>query len=299
MRAIVSAAVAAILGTALLGAIAQPAQAATLDSYESDLVSQVNQFRAGKGLSTLRVSDTLTAAAKWMSVDMATRDYFSHTSSDGRTPTKRMADAGYPAFSTWTGEDLAAGYTSAAQVLQGWINSPAHYAVLTNPAYRAIGVGRAYGSGSSYGWYWTADFGGVVESTSQSTAPAPVAPSDSGYHSRWAAQTGNPTLAPGQVTTLVVGLTNTGSRGWYAGQANLGTSAPTDINRYDLAYGWLSGNRLTTTTTSFVGPGQVGWFQFQVRAPSTPGTYRLDVRGVIDGVTWLEDQGIHFVITVR
>lgn len=302
MRAIVSAAVAAILGTALLGAIAQPAEAATLDTFESDLVSQVNRFRADKGLATLRVSDTLTAAAKWMSTDMATWDYFSHTSLDGRSPTQRMADAGYPAYSTWTGEDLAAGYTSATEVMQGWINSPAHYAVLVNPAYRAIGVGRAYGAGSTYGWYWTANFGGVVEGATQSTAPA-TAPAvqtyDSGFHSRWAAQSANPTLAPGQVSTLVVGLTNTGARGWYAGQTNLGTSSPPDINRYDLAYGWISGNRLATTTTSFVGPGQVGWFQFQVKAPATPGTYRLDVRGVVDGVTWLEDQGIYFTITVR
>ena len=305
MRAIVSLAVAAVLGTALLGAIAQPAEAATLDSYESDLISQVNQFRAGKGLTTLRVSDTLTVAAKWMSTDMATRDYFSHTSLDGRSPTKRMADAGYPAYSTWTGEDLAAGYTSAAEVLQGWINSPAHYAVLTNAAYRAIGVGRSYGSGSTYGWYWTADFGGVVESASQATAPAP-APTptyDSGYHAAWAGQSANPVLAPGQTTQLVLALKNTGSRGWVRGQigsqANIGTSAPLDADRSDLATGWLAPNRPATTTTSYVGPGQVGWFAFSVRAPSAPGVYRLNLRGVIDGTTWLEDPGIYFLITVR
>jgi uncharacterized protein YkwD len=303
MRAIVTLAVSLVLGTALLGTIAQPAEAATLDSYESDLVSQVNQFRAGKGLATLRVSDTLTTAAKWMSTDMAARDYFSHTSLDGRSPTERMADAGYPAYSTWTGEDLAAGYTSAAQVLEGWIDSPAHYAVLTNPSYRAIGVGRSYGSGSTYGWYWTADFGGVIESTTQTTAPAATVAYDSGYHSVWAGQSANPTLAPGQTTQLVLALKNTGSRGWVVGQtgaqANIGTSAPLDANRSDLASGWLAPNRPATTTTSYVGPGQVGWFAFSVRAPSTPGVYRLDLRGVIDGTTWLEDQGIYFLITVR
>lgn len=61
----------------------------------------------------------------------------------------------------------------------------------------------------------------------------------------------------------------------------------------------MSGNRLTTTTASYVAPGDVGWFEFQIRAPSTRGTYRLYVRGVIDGVTWMEDQGIYFTITVR
>ena len=273
------------------------AEGASLDSTELDLVVRLNEFRAARALPTLAVSDTLTAAAKWMSADMAVRDYFAHTSQDGRSPTQRMADAGYPAFRTWTGEDLAAGYTSTADVLAGWIASPAHYAVLVNPEYHAIGIGRGYASGSVYGWYWTADFGGVVDAGR--TAPA----FDVGYHARFSGQTLDPTLAPGQTTTLVVALQNTGYRGWYAGvpnqQAALGTSAPLDGARSDVAYNWLSMSRAATTTTSYVGPGQVGWFQFTVRAPSTPGDYSLALRGVVDGVTWLEDAGILFTIHVR
>lgn len=308
LRLVRSLAIIATLATALVGAVAQPARAATLDAAETDLVAQINSFRAARGLATLVVSDTLTAAAEWMSADMATRNYFSHTSADGRSPTQRMADAGYPAYTTWTGEDLAAGYTAASAVLTGWINSPAHFAVLTNANYRAIGVGRSYTSSSTYGWYWAADFGGVVDSAARvepvaRVAPAPVIPFDSGYHAAWAGQSPNPALAPGQVTTLVVALKNTGARGWYNGvmgqAASIGTNSPPDVQRWDLAYGWLSGNRLTGTTTEFVGPGQIGWFAFQIRAPQAPGTYRLDVRGVIDGTTWLEDQGIYFTITVR
>src|SRR5213594_108591 len=148
----------------LLGlGIPQLAEAASLDSAEQDLVARINAFRAVRSLPTLAVSDTLTAAAKWMSADMGGRTYFAHTSLDGRSPTQRMADAGYPAFGTWTGEDLAAGFTTTADVLNGWINSPAHYAVLVNPQYHAIGVGRGYTTGSTYGWYWTAGFGGVVD----------------------------------------------------------------------------------------------------------------------------------------
>lgn len=270
------------------------ARAATLDSGESDLLAQVNSFRAARGLSTLVVSDSLTVAAKWMATDMSVNNYFAHTSLDGRSPTQRMADAGYPAFSTWSGEDLAAGYTSAAQVLQGWIDSPAHFAVLTNPAYRAIGIGRSYSSGSQYGWYWDADFGGVADQ-----GAAAVATFDQGFHSAWVGQTPDPTLAPGAVATLVVALRNTGYRGWYVGspgqQANLGTSSPLDVTRPELGLG----NRLATQSTAYVGPGQTGWFQFEIHAPSTPGTYRLDVRGVIDGATWLDDAGAFFTITVR
>jgi hypothetical protein len=275
------------------------ARAATLDSGENDLLAQVNSFRASRGLSTLVVSDSLTLAAKWMATDMAVNNYFAHTSLDGRSPTQRMADAGYPAFATWAGEDLAAGYTAAPEVLQGWLNSPAHLAVLTNPAYRAIGIGRSYSSGSQYGWYWAADFGGLADRA----ATAVVSTFDQGFHAAWSGQSPDPMLAPGEVATLVVALRNTGYRGWYQGspgqQANLATSGPLDAPRPDLAQGWLSRNRIATTTTSYVGPGQTGWFQFQIHAPSTPGTYRLDARGVIDGATWLEDPGVYWMITVR
>ena len=296
------------------------ARGASLDGAEQDLVARINAFRAARSLPTLVVSDTLTSAAKWMSVDMGSRNYFAHTSLDGRSPTQRMADAGYPAFGTWTGEDLAAGFTSTADVLNGWINSPAHYAVLVNPQYHAIGVGRGYATGSTYGWYWTADFGGVLDVAraapvsraaipgagpqfqSHLFVPAQALPPDSGYHASWSAQSADPTVAVGATAKLVVALRNTGSRGWYndgAGkQVVIATNDPQDADRSELAGDWLSANRVTSTTTDYVGPGDVGWFEFAIRAPVTAGDYRLALRGVVDGVTWLEDDGIFFTIHV-
>ncbi len=302
--------------TLFAGVVTAPADAANLDSVEQDLVARINAFRSARGLPVLAVSDTLTAAAKWMSADMGARNYFAHTSQDGRSPTQRMADAGYPAFGTWTGEDLAAGFTTTSEVLNGWINSPAHYAVLVNPQYHAIGVGRGYTSGSTYGWYWTADFGGVVDAAraqpvARAAAPTVVVtratttskiqlPPDLGYHAKWVTQSGDPTLEPGEFTTLVVAMKNTGSRGWYRGaegqQANLGT---VDADGTTFAQGWLSRDRIATTTTDYVGPGDVGWFTFNVRAPETAGDYTLTVRGVVEDTTWLEDDGIFFTIHVR
>lgn len=294
-RVLVCASLIACLLVAWPGAL--PAAAATLDAQESDLVSVVNSFRAARGLASLAVSDTLTFASKWMATDMAVYDYFSHTSRDGRTPVQRMFDAGYPGPQTYTGENMAAGYARASEVLSGWMSSPAHYAVLTNPNYRAIGVGRAHSDGASYQTYWVMDVGGLVD------AAAAVPSFDLGYHAAWAGQSPDVTLAPGQTATMVVALRNSGYRGWYRGnpgqQANLGTADPLDAQRWDLDYGWPSASRIATTTTAYVGPGQVGWFEFQVRAPSSPGSYVLRVRGVIDGATWLEDPGVSWTITVR
>jgi len=315
------AAVLAVVG--LLGSLAPlVAEGASLDSAEQDLVARINVFRAARSLPTLAVSDSLTSAAKWMSTDMGSRNYFAHTSLDGRSPTQRMADAGYPAFGTWTGEDLAAGYTTTGDVLNGWINSAAHYAVLVNPQYHAIGVGRGYTTGSTYGWYWTADFGGVIDvaraapvSRAATVAapaqqlpshlfvpPAQALPPDSGYHASWTAQSSDPTVTVGATATLVLALKNTGSRGWSNDGAGahvvIGTNDPQDADHSELAGDWLSANRVTSTTTDYVGPGDVGWFEFTVRAPATAGDYRLALRGVVDGVTWLEDDGIFFTIHV-
>lgn len=309
----------ALFAAAMLVAAGAPsrADAANLDSLEQDLVARINAFRSARGLPVLAVSDTLTAAAKWMSTDMGARNYFAHTSLDGRSPTQRMADAGYPAFGTWTGEDLAAGFTTTTDVLNGWINSPAHYAVLVNPQYHAIGVGRGYAPGSTYGWYWTADFGGVVDggraapvaraatatvvaTRATSTAPKIQIPPDLGYHAKWVSQSADPTVAPGELASLIVAMKNTGSRGWYRGmdgqQANLGL---VDAGGTALGTGWLSQDRLATTTTDYVGPGDVAWFTFNVRAPEAAGDYTLMVRGVIEDATWLEDDGIFFTIHVR
>ena len=326
-RAVVASMLAVV---AVLGLSApQPVAGATLDPVEQDLVARINAFRAARNLPTLVVSDTLTSAAKWMSTDMGSRNYFAHTSLDGRSPTQRMADAGYPAFGTWTGEDLAAGFTTPSEVLNGWINSPGHYAVLVNAQYHAIGVGRGFASGSTYGWYWTADFGGIVDGARAAPVaraaplPAPAAapvsyarvaspaapaaqialPPDSGYHSRWTAQSPDPIVTAGEETTLVVALENTGSRGWRRGvadqQTTLGTSDPQDAEHPELAADWLSASRVTSTTTEYVGPGEVGWFAFAVRAPSSAGEYRLGLRPLVEGVSWLEDDGIFFTIHVR
>jgi uncharacterized protein YkwD len=166
---------------------AMPAAAATLlerdhssASAQSDLIALVNAYRGSNDLQAVSGNGALTAAAGWMAGDMAAKNYIAHVSSDGRSPTQRMSSFGYPAASMYTGEDLGAGYATAATVLAGWQASPAHNAVLLNPNYNAIGIGLVYNSGSTYKWYWAADFGGpggtvkVVVPPPPPVRPAPV-----------------------------------------------------------------------------------------------------------------------------
>jgi hypothetical protein len=58
--------------------------------------------------------------------------------------------------------------------------------------FRVIGIGRAYNGNSSYGWYWTTDFGGYVDQVINPNSTPTIA-----------SFTANPsTITPGQPTTL-------------------------------------------------------------------------------------------------
>lgn len=130
-----------------------------LEPEEAAFLALINDYRRSNGLGALTVDVSLNAASEWMSADMAAKGYFAHTDSLGRDPFQRMAAFGYTA-ATWKGENIAAGYGSAAQVFEGWRTSAGHNANMLNGNYRTIGIGRAARAGSPYGVYWTTDFGG-------------------------------------------------------------------------------------------------------------------------------------------
>lgn len=142
-------------------------------SAQSDLIDLINAYRAGNGLQVVSSNGALTSAAGWMASDMAAHNYIGHVSTDGRSPTQRMSAFGYPATSTYTGEDLGAGFPTAGAVLAGWQASPAHNAVLLNPNYNAIGIGLVYQPSSTYKWYWAADLGGPGGTVKVIVPPAP------------------------------------------------------------------------------------------------------------------------------
>ncbi|MEO6407730.1 MAG: CAP domain-containing protein, partial [Burkholderiaceae bacterium] len=101
-------------------------------------------------------NDRLTQAAAAHSQDMALKNYFSHTSADGRTLVDRINATGYPWSSI--GENIAAGYPSVNAVVDGWIASDGHCANLMNPNFRDVGFACVPGAGSStYRTYWTLD----------------------------------------------------------------------------------------------------------------------------------------------
>jgi uncharacterized protein YkwD len=99
----------------------------------------------------------LTQAADGHSRDMATRNYFSHTSLDGRTLSDRVTATGY-AWST-VGENIAAGQRSVDQVMNGWMASDGHCANIMNPRFTEVGVACVNATGAQYPTYWTMNLG--------------------------------------------------------------------------------------------------------------------------------------------
>ena len=131
------------------------------DDLASQTVSLVNAHRASLGLSQLAVSPTLAASAYWKARHMAEYGYMAHNDPAppvGRTTGDRMQTCGYTA--SW-GENIAAGYPTAQQVFQGWLNSPGHKSNMENPAWRAMGAGAA-AADDGY-MFWANTFGTVAD----------------------------------------------------------------------------------------------------------------------------------------
>ncbi len=138
------------------------AQTPTLDAEEQAVLKFINDYRVANGLGTLQVSLALTNSADWMSNDMATKGYFSHTDSTGRDAFTRMRSFGYN-YNTWLGENIAGGYSDAANTFNQWKTSPGHNEVMLHPEFKVIGIGRVVNLGAVYRYYWTTDFGGIVD----------------------------------------------------------------------------------------------------------------------------------------
>jgi uncharacterized protein YkwD len=133
---------------------------------QTEILQRVNAFRAAGAVcgsttyapaTALVWNKPLLQAAAGHSNDMATLNYFSHTSLDGRTLKQRVLAVGY-SYST-VGENIAAGQSSVQSVVTGWINSPGHCQNLMNPAFRDIAVACVRNDAATYRLYWTMDLG--------------------------------------------------------------------------------------------------------------------------------------------
>ncbi len=137
-----------------------------LGNFQADLMTLINQARASARTcgstayptaAPLAWNGKLFDAAAAHSADMATKNYFSHTSQDGRTFDQRITAAGY----SWSniGENIAAGQSSASSVMAGWMASAGHCSNIMNSSFTQVGVACVINNSATFRTYWTMDLG--------------------------------------------------------------------------------------------------------------------------------------------
>ncbi len=160
------------------------AEESRYDPEELKFLKLINDYRQGKGLTPLILSDALTSASERHSEDMGRYNFFAHESlkssyfPTGSSPWDRMKLSGYQYPGTFEAENVAAGYESAQQNFEAWRASPGHDKNMLDANQRVIGIARLHAPDSKLGWYWTTDFGSTVDPTSH--APGQSTPSQEG-----------------------------------------------------------------------------------------------------------------------
>ena len=115
-----------------------------------------NEIRAIHGLSPFYALEPLMNGAGSHAADMAVRNYFSHYTPEGWSPSMRANGWG---FYGGVGENIACGNPNPGQVVATWMESPGHRANILNPYYTHIGVGHYWSPKSGCQHYWVQKFG--------------------------------------------------------------------------------------------------------------------------------------------
>lgn len=89
---------------------------------------------------------------------------------------------------------------------------------------------------------------------------------------------------------------NTGWDSWSNANSRIGTFGPEPPQ--DRTSVLLGSNRVAQAQP-VVAPGEVAEYPFTLSAPATPGIYRLYLRPVLDGVTWMQDEGVYWLVDRR
>jgi len=121
-----------------------------------------------KATHPLTWNNELYSSALEHSRDLANSDTFSHLGSgtkyditgNGKASKffERIIDNGYTKYYS-VGENIAGGQKDLEEVMTEWLNSPAHCTNIMKDTYKEIGVAVVLNNHSTYGIYWTQNFG--------------------------------------------------------------------------------------------------------------------------------------------
>lgn len=125
----------------------------SLHEVAQQVLALVNEERRKVGVAPLTLSAELQSAATIRAEEITQK--FSHTRPDGTNFQTILPNSRYYI----AGENIAAGNSTAAKVVQQWMNSPGHRANILRSEYTELGVGYVYKENSQYKHYWVQIFG--------------------------------------------------------------------------------------------------------------------------------------------
>lgn len=117
----------------------------------AQVLALTNTERSKAGCGSVTLDDRLARAAQLHSEDMSANNYFSHTGQNGSSFVDRAEAQGHPSPGA---ENIAQGQSSAASVMDAWMNSEGHRANILNCSLKTLGVGVTEND-----WTWTQVFG--------------------------------------------------------------------------------------------------------------------------------------------
>jgi uncharacterized protein YkwD len=118
---------------------AQAGQAQTSEeTQKQQIITLINEERQKFNLGRLRQNSNLTQAADNKVADMISGEYFAHVSPTGKKWSDFIQASGYNYVAG--GENLARNYTSSREIVQAWLNSPAHRDNILNPKFKETGI---------------------------------------------------------------------------------------------------------------------------------------------------------------
>jgi uncharacterized protein YkwD len=125
---------------------------------EKAVLDLTNQERKRAKLAPLKSNQKLCWIARAHSQNMARRNIYSHVL-DGKTPSDRARDVGYP---EGVAENAFRGPPTAADAMRGWMNSKGHRENILGAGFTEFGVGVAQDRNGQR--YWTQVFGAAPDS---------------------------------------------------------------------------------------------------------------------------------------
>jgi len=280
---------AAKIASAVFLFAAYPNQAKYAAYTANTIISLTNESRREYNLNSLTSNSLLTLAAQNKAKDMLARDYFAHTTPDGKRFWTWIDATGYDY--TTAGENLAIDFTTPESAHSALMASPTHKENIINNNYKEIGVAVVTGKMDGQETTVLVEMFGtqvpkktqvakvttpkaktptkvaIKPSTKPKTVPKVKADQTDLIQAQLVQQNLNKfTLLPEAVINVWAEFKNSGNTTWKAGEVSLVTANPIKHNSIFTDSSW---NDATTVASleNDTKPSDIARFEWKIKAP--------------------------------